>query len=431
MAFLLFAIGRFFPVVPFYLLSAVPFWGAERVKRRYVLLIITAVVLLRAVVGTLLFAYVSAWELWAEMYDFVDLVLWFTALRVCFNVQAGRLVYSLLTTLMFSMCINTIAFIIVSPFLPEKGALLTGDLVWIAVVMALIAVLFPFAYRLFKGLICQELAALPIKSVRLLWIAPASLYVAALVYIFVLGTFSNAFIAAIITIAGLSFSFIQLLVVHSARKMQMIEMRNELLQENYQTLESHFTQIAQMKHEMNHHLFAIRALFENGDNEQLAKYLSDIQNSFAEVKAPVVCDNRIIQSVLSHASRMARRLDFEISFNISPLPNLSVPDADIVSLFMNLLNNALESCESIQDPSKRWIEVQIKTRKPYLYMSVINARQGAVIMDGERYISTKKDPIAHGHGMDIIQKTAEKHGGFVLFEHTEDTFSAEAAISVV
>ena len=212
------------------------------------------------------------------------------------------------------------------------------------------------------------------------------------------------------------------------RQSQAMEIKNEFLLENYAALESHFTQIARVKHETRHHLFAIRALLENREYERLAGYLSDVQDDFAEIEEPVACGSRVIQAVLGHAARRAREMGFAIEFEVLPLPPLSVPDADLVSLFMNLLDNALESCAGIQNPENRRIKVRLKYRPPYLCLSVVNARQGTIRADGDAYRSAKGGSLTHGHGIAIVRKTAEKHGGFASFAHTEDTFTAEAAL---
>jgi signal transduction histidine kinase len=181
----------------------------------------------------------------------------------------------------------------------------------------------------------------------------------------------------------------------SKSEMQMLEMKNEFLLENYQTLETHFTQIAQMKHEMRNHLFAIRTLHENGESEQLTEYLAGMQSSFADIQEPISCNNRIIQAVLTYAAQLARKMGFEIEFELAPMPPLTIPDADIVSLLMNLLNNALESCAKIEGTDQRWIKVRLKHRSPYLYLSILNARQGEIKIDESRYVSAKKIPFLY------------------------------------
>ena len=212
---------------------------------------------------------------------------------------------------------------------------------------------------------------------------------------------------------------------------RLLELRNGLLVENYQTLEAYMSQIAQMKHEMRHHLLAMKILTDDGKHEQLAAYLTDIQDSYTEAPEIVICGHRMIQSVLGHAAQRAGQMGFEISFDISPLPPLTITDTDTVSLLMNLINNALESCEKMQSPKKRWITVATKPRAPYLYISVKNSSGGDVRVKNGRYISTKEDPFFHGHGLTVVHGIAKKYNGFAEFEHTEDSFCAEVALRVI
>ncbi|MCL2030153.1 MAG: GHKL domain-containing protein [Oscillospiraceae bacterium] len=204
--------------------------------------------------------------------------------------------------------------------------------------------------------------------------------------------------------------------------LRRMELKNDFLQRNYQTLEGYLTRIARMKHETRHHLFAIRTLAKSGEYERLDEYLSDIQAEYAEMEAPAAGGSRVIQAVLSHAADRAREMGFALELDILPVPALSVPDADLVSLFMNVLDNALESCARIGDPGARWITVRLKARPPYLCLSVRNA-PGAP--------EAEKDPILHGHGMKIIRKIAAKHGGLVSFSQTKDAFGAEIALPVL
>jgi len=417
-------------------MSAVPFYGSERIKKSRINILLISAAMFRPIAQLIMIFTIAEphLEVWIDLYNyFFVVILWVAILFACFKTHAVKLLYTVLLQRMLFQSINGIAFRIVELFMPENSHQLQFArfwLFWTGVYLVLATFIIPFVFHLSKGVLQHELANLPMKNIVLLSISPAGFYLAAAIYTFVFGLFSNDLAASFIIIMGLSFSLFQILMIRNTRKLLNMEMKHEFLLDNYQTLENHFTQIAQMKHEMRHHLFAIRTLFENGEQEQLAKYLSDIQDSFAEIEEPISCGNRLIQAVFAHASQLARRMDFEIEFELSPIPPLSIPDTDIVSLFMNLLNNALESCAGIQDPSKRWIKVQLKARHPYLYLSVLNARQGEVRLEKERYVSIKGSSVLHGHGIEVIQKTAKKHNGFVLFEHTDDSFSAEAALAI-
>jgi light-regulated signal transduction histidine kinase (bacteriophytochrome) len=94
------------------------------------------------------------------------------------------------------------------------------------------------------------------------------------------------------------------------------------------------------------------------------------------------------------------------------------------------MEHALDRCICIQKSENRWIKVKLKTKPPYIYLSVKNARHGKINKNGSTYISTKNDAIQHGHGIKVVREIAKKHDGFASFEHTQDSFSAEIALRI-
>jgi len=212
---------------------------------------------------------------------------------------------------------------------------------------------------------------------------------------------------------------------------EFMDIRNRLIVENYQNLEIYMNQIARVKHDMRGHISAMKILLDDGEHDRLAAYLRDIQDSYLEMNELIACGNRLIQSILGHSAGQAQQLDFKISFDISPLPSLTISDVDTVSLLTNLLNNALDSCKKEPLPEKRWIAVTIKCIESHLYISVKNALSDKVKHVGDRYISTKKSALFHGHGISIIRDIAEKYDGYAQFDYNDDSFIAEVALCVV
>jgi len=109
---------------------------------------------------------------------------------------------------------------------------------------------------------------------------------------------------------------------------------------------------------------------------------------------------------------------------------MRLTDVDALSLLINLLNNALESCKKIQPPDERWIEVVIQCRTPYLCMLVLNSLCRVALPMGE-LVTGKTDMTLHGYGIPIVQSVVWKYDGFAPFECSEDSFVAEAALRVV
>ena len=424
---LLYTLGNFITDIPWYIMATVPFRGHERFKLSRVLALLSFMALLPATVGGLIMAFMPENRIWEEYHFVLHMSLLPVAYYACFKVHITKLIYVILQAIMLAASIASMSNLVVSAWLPDRGITLIGEPAWIFTAMLLSAVVVPLMYRYFKGALRQALFELNPKSVLSLCIVPVAFYVGLFAYFLTIGAFSTPLIEFFIVSLGLLLSYTQMLLMQNTRKslaaisaMQIAELKNDFLQQNHQTLETHFTQIARMKHEMRHHLFAVSTLFKDGSYEQLGKYLSALQTEFAEIKEPVVCANRVIQAVLNQAAHRAREMGFEIKFDIHPLPELSVTDTELVSLFSNILNNALESCAKV--PEGRFIRLSITRREPYLSVTCTNSRGGTIHSENGVLKSTKAES-GHGYGLWVIKRIAEAHGGFIDTEYDESSFT--------
>lgn len=437
---ILYALGTLVSEAPWFFLTTVPFWGYERVKKKWIALILLAFTLLRTVAGYGIVTWVPGGLELLEYSFLLQLLLLLAAYSICYKVHMIKLLYATLLTVSISMPLNMLATLIAMPFVTlslEVDVIMEATPVWILAVAVLTATAAPFVYLLFSRILRGALSGFSAKTVLYLCATPGLFFLFYAYSIFAVPYFNGVYLL-ITPVAGVFCAYINLRMILNLRElaqyksdMQIQEMKNEYLLENYQTLENHYKQISETKHEIRHHLFAIRTLLDNGEYGKIGTYLSDIDGHFTEAPELVPCENRILQAVLSHFARRARESGFSIQFEILPLPDLRLPDADLVSLLMNLLENALESCGNIPDGKDRWITVKLKTRPPYLCLSICNARRGELIVSGDSYASTKNASALHGHGIAVVRKIMDKHNGLISFEHTDDTFCVEVALPVI
>ena len=98
---------------------------------------------------------------------------------------------------------------------------------------------------------------------------------------------------------------------------------------------------------------------------------------------------------------------------------LPFTDREIISLFGNLLDNALEACEKIND-KKRWIKIKIKKKNLLLYIEIANALEEMPKQIQKEFVSNKKDNGLHGYGMKNIQDIVKKYDGIFEYKVYED-----------
>ncbi len=86
-------------------------------------------------------------------------------------------------------------------------------------------------------------------------------------------------------------------------------------------------------------------------------------------------------------------------------------DADIYALFGNILDNAIEAVDRLEDPDKRLISLTVHAQDHFLIVSQENYYDGVLELDHGLPMTTKADKRFHGFGMQSIKMLAEKYGG--------------------
>jgi two-component system sensor histidine kinase AgrC len=104
-------------------------------------------------------------------------------------------------------------------------------------------------------------------------------------------------------------------------------------------------------------------------------------------------------------------------------------DADIISMFGNLLDNALEASLKCDTGNKKVNVKLFMGNNFFLIFHIENTFSVSAKRDGTRLISTKDDEKTHGLGIGIVSNLAEKYGGSLTLEEKGDIFITTLAIS--
>ena len=88
-------------------------------------------------------------------------------------------------------------------------------------------------------------------------------------------------------------------------------------------------------------------------------------------------------------------------------------EMDISALFGNVLDNAIESVEKLDDKEKRLIHLSVAKQKNFLRIRSENYTEEKITFKNGMPVTTKKDKRFHGFGMKSIQSTVRKYGGSV------------------
>ncbi len=186
----------------------------------------------------------------------------------------------------------------------------------------------------------------------------------------------------------------------------------ELLQKDSET--------KQFRHDMLNHLACLIGYLEDGDNERAIEYVQEMTGIARNFTKRILTGNDTIDIVAADVFRQEEevRLGWQGKFP----QETTISDMDLCVLFSNLLKNALEAARLYKGEEKE-VTVLIKGLPPTYFIYVRNPCNQEPNIDGNKFLTIKKDKDNHGFGMLNIEQVLKKYGGSVRYDYKAPFFT--------
>lgn len=173
-------------------------------------------------------------------------------------------------------------------------------------------------------------------------------------------------------------------------------------------------------HDMKNHLLALKKYTQEQDWKGLEEYLNELSRDMLDYNYQIWTGNRMLDMILNQKEKEAEKQKIQMQINTEVFSTLPFTDREIISLFGNLLDNALEACEQIKG-KERWVRIKIKKKNRLIYIEIANAIAKKPDQNETGFISTKKENGLHGYGMKNIRDIVEKYEGIFQYEIREES----------
>ncbi len=204
--------------------------------------------------------------------------------------------------------------------------------------------------------------------------------------------------------------------------LQDINERNELLlslqEQQYIELAENIQKTRAARHDLRHHLNALKVMAENGEYDKLSEYITDIVGSLPTEISIKICENYAANALISHYIKKAKELEIPIKVNFRLNNKSGISDADLCVLLGNTVENAIEATSALP-PEKRFVSISAIDEEERIYMTFDNSFDGVARQSDSGYLSRKRDFLVTGVGMSSINMIVKKYNGDMKIE-TED-----------
>ena len=164
------------------------------------------------------------------------------------------------------------------------------------------------------------------------------------------------------------------------------------------------TETKMFRHDMKGHIICMQMLYEQKKYEELGIYLRQMESYTKELSPKVVTGNLYIDIIVADLSEGFPEVVVEW---IGKVPPLCMESMDICTLFYNVLKNAIESANKVQEKT---VKVFVKNHGRNLLITISNYYESLKQDDNFRYLSTKQEK-GHGYGLKNIEKCIKRYEG--------------------
>ncbi len=234
----------------------------------------------------------------------------------------------------------------------------------------------------------------------------------------------------------IAFALIILFITINRTERKLLKVENELLKKqneiqyaNYMAMQQQDFDIHKLYHDIGNHLETMQILINEGDNEEAKNYAENLMFKYRNIKKNYFCENKIINAVLLNKLKVCDQQEIPYSLEIKVPELLSIEDIDLMSVFTNLLDNAIEGCLR-GEVHKRYVEIKAAIIGNYLSVKVVNNKQKVVVYNTPAISTWKKEKHLHGYGMKILDEIKEKYDGKLEYQDQGDSFSALVLLKI-
>lgn len=197
--------------------------------------------------------------------------------------------------------------------------------------------------------------------------------------------------------------------------------------QQYQMSKESIDLINRKYHDFKHQIAAIRA---ETDSEKRNLYLDEMESDIKNYEAQNKTGNHVLDTLLTSKSLYCARKHITLTSVVDGKLLSFMYTMDLCSIFGNALDNAIECEERIQDESKRLIHLSVATQKGFVLIRVENYFEGELTFKDGLPVTKKMDQNMHGFGMKSMRLAAQKYGGTLTADVSNNWFELRILIPI-
>jgi two-component system, LytTR family, sensor histidine kinase AgrC len=204
---------------------------------------------------------------------------------------------------------------------------------------------------------------------------------------------------------------------------QEVEHQNKLVGQHIDEVQSIYLTMRGWRHDYHNHMQTLKAHMAMRQYDLANRYLDELEKDLDDIDVLIKSGNINLDAILNSKLSLAKSKDIEVNCKANLPGKLAISDIDLCILIGNVVDNALEACDSMEAGEEKFLRIYIGIFKQQLYISVTNSTKELVRKFDYEYITNKRGN--HGHGLKRIDNTVSKYQGYINRKNEPGVFATE------
>ncbi len=211
-------------------------------------------------------------------------------------------------------------------------------------------------------------------------------------------------------------------------QVEIIEKEKQYYYKQIVVMQEYGEKLRSFRHDMNNHMAVIINMIEK-DGELAKKYIEGIVNKVESLNIFSDTGNITIDSVINYKLSVAEEKHITVNVDIAVPNNIGMENEDIVTVFGNILDNAIEANDA-DNIDIKFVSINVKYKQGMLFIKCINSYDGSINIKNDKIETKKNNKELHGMGLKSIQSVVDKYDGVMNINYNDRKFEMEIALYV-
>ena len=209
----------------------------------------------------------------------------------------------------------------------------------------------------------------------------------------------------------------------SNSQINILEKQLDYQKNYYEKVINNYGEARKALHDMNNHMSVIKYFLENKDYKNMDDYIQSLSERIVTNKDNNICSNKVINAICLDKCDRCKKEGINIRFDIIINKELNIDNLDLCIVLGNLIDNAIEACEKINDKDvQKFIQVSARIYLNQIYIKVINSKSNRVEKRNGKFLTSKRDKKNHGIGLENVKEAVHKNHGDIEIKDSKNTF---------